>query len=124
MASGLSFPALIRTPKCSIATDYDDPALSSKKETGAVITRPMWTYVRRQWRVEWPPLPEKDALALDDFYRNQVYGGSLDFLWILPDTGEEVQVRCTKMTVVELGRMAFDGVFQMAYSAQAQFEEV
>lgn len=77
------FP-IIQQPVYPLATKIKDPSLKSEMENGLVISRPRFTRVPQSFVLKWTALPAADYAVLRDFYRDNVYGGSLAFDWRYP----------------------------------------
>lgn len=74
----------IQQPVYPFTTKIKDPSLQSEMENGLVISRAKFTRVPQTFVLKWTALPIADYIALRDFYRNTVHGGSLAFDWYYP----------------------------------------
>jgi hypothetical protein len=76
-----------------IQRGYLDSTISTPFENGMSQTRPRFPRVRRSFVVPYRYVSPADRGALDDFIRNSVLGSSGIFIWIDPETAEEIPVR-------------------------------
>lgn len=96
----ITFPN-IAPPKTPEVT-AEDPGLTTKTESGMVLSRARFTKSRLTFVLRWGPdknlLPTEDKEILLDFYRNTVKGSSEMFEWTCnskfsPYHGETFTVR-------------------------------
>jgi hypothetical protein len=54
-------------------------------ENGIIVSRPRFTRVRETFVLNWRSLPVADFVKLRNFWKNEVFGGSVVFDWQYPN---------------------------------------
>jgi hypothetical protein len=74
--------------------EYEDPAIRTDMEGGYVVSRPRHTRTpRKTFSVKYTDLSNGDRGTLENFYMNDVRGGSMIFDWTNPQDNLVYQVR-------------------------------
>lgn len=71
----------------------ENPAITSKFESGTVASRPQFTRIRRTWNLNWSTLRNEHYEIMENFYQYVGLGGSIPFKWTHPLSGKVYTVR-------------------------------
>lgn len=116
-----TFPTLSKKP-ASIDFGIEDPGLKTDMSDGYSVSRARFTRSRFTFTVNYLAMTYADKEAIEDFYRDTIYGSALVFNWTCNDPNSKYYNTVYAVRMTEVPEMTF--VKPKWWSVQLVMEEI